>query len=439
MERRLLTGVLRAVERSTAYRDPAHWTRPVVIRWATVWVFDPYPEDAERLRARGRAARWLVGTGAATITYEKPPYDDRPRTVRCTAAQLEVLEALARVDGIPPLRDTLLTVRAAWADARSSVGDALPSWWCAYEDRIAAALETPTPTGLGIAADRLVDAWPEWLDGLKAARGIAAGASGYERVVSERVLGHSKRLAELRRAVAAHLVAADPQWADLPGEASASSVLAAYGVRRTAVTLDVAGPVCVEADGSRMDASRIEGLVRLPGQWAAAVAEAAQRACIRTVTTIENETAAWGYVEERGGPDGLATEGELVVYTSGFAATVGADAVAALWRALPAAEFRHWGDADAAGIQIWRDLVRRSGAPLRWWRTTVGWLDAALVRSPGIPLSPGERWTLEQLARDLRDEAAHDPEHAALQCAEALLRAGAKLEQEAFEPRIDAR
>lgn len=432
----LVAGVLRAVERSAAYADPAEWTRPVIVRWASAWSLDPHPEDAERMRARFRAASWLASTGAGIVTYHKAPYDDLPRTIRCTSTQAAVLEDLARAHGIVPLRETLAIVRNAWRALVETRPQSVPAWWCDYEARLAAALAGPAPVGLGIAADRLADGWPDWLDSVKAARGIASGVSGYERVVSERLLGYSKRLGDLRRAIAAHLVAADPQWIDR-GERSPTTVLAAYGVRRVPPALDIAGPITVIADGSTLDLRRIEGMARVAGTWAAALARAARDAGIESVTTIENETSAWSYVEERGGPIGLATSRELVVYTSGFATTIAADALAHLRAALPSVTFRHWGDADAAGLQIWLDLVRRSGAPLRWWRTTGAWVEAARARGAGMPLSAGERRALEQLVNRLQADLTIDPDRHALKCAEALLRSNLKIEQEAFEPDLD--
>lgn len=433
----LIAGVLRAVERSMGYRDPARWTKPVVIRWRTAWTLDPHPENSERHRSRLLAAQRLAEAGAATVTYDKPPYEDRPRTIRCTAAQCATLESLARANGITPLRDALATVRSAWQSIRQTPVRSIPVWWLEYETRITESLDNPAPSGIGITADRLVNEWPQWLDSLKAARGIAGGATGYERVVSERLLGHSKRLASVRRMVAAQLQAADPRWAESVNVLPASVVLAEYGVRRVAPTVDVAGPIYILADGSQLDVSRIEGLARLPGQWACAIAEAARAARIRTVTTVENETTAWGYVEECGGPEGLAKRRELVIYTSGFAATIGAETVANLKRALPDADFRHWGDADGPGMQVWLDLSRRSGTPLQWWRTTAAWVEKALSRSSGAPIMANERRVLEQLVQDLRGNPACDPGGHALACAEALLRVGLKIEQESFEPSLD--
>lgn len=434
-----MAGILRAVERSTSYRDPARWTKPVIIRWPSAWTLDPYPEDSERHHLRLLAAQRIAEAGAATVTYDKPPYEDRPRTIRCTSAQCGTLECLARASGITPLRDVLASIRSAWQSIRQTPIGVLPVWWLAYETRITVSLDNPVPSGIGIAADRLVDEWPEWLDSLKAARGISGGVTGYERVVSERLLGHSKRLASVRRTVAAHLQAADPRWEGSANGFSASAVLAEYGVRRVAPTIDVAGPIQIIADGSRLDLSRIEGLMRLPGQWGCAVAEGAREARIRTVTTVENETSAWGYVEECGGPEGLAERRELVVYTNGFATKIGAETLTSLSRALPGADFRHWGDADGPGIQVWLDLSRRSGAPLQWWRTTRTWVEKVVSRNSGLPITFNERRLLEQLVEDLRGNPASDPGGQALACAEALLRAGLKLEQESFEPSLDAK
>lgn len=432
----LVTGVLRAVERSAAYRLFIDWPKPVIVRWDTAWALDPVPEDAARHHARLAAAQWLVRTGAGTVTYDKPPFDDRPRTVRCIQAQFAVLVDLARSQGVTPLADAMHTLRDAWRSMQSLATESAPSWWTTYEARLGAALEGPAPAGIGMSLDRLVDEWPLWLDSVRAARGIASGVTGYERVVSERLLGQSKRLATMRHPVAAHLRAADPQWAGR-GNIHPASVLGAYGVRRIPPMLDVAGPLIVDADGSRVDVSRIEGLARCPGAWADAIGDGARAAGIQMVTTIENETSAWSYVEECGGGAGLAARRELVFYTSGFAAGVGADAVAALARQLPAAEFRHWGDADEYGIRIWLDLVRRTGAPLRWWRTTARWVVHANARGAGKRLTELERQSLRALVTDLRTDSSRDPDGAALRCAEALLHTGIKVEQEAFEPATD--
>ena len=437
MEACLVEGVLRAVERSAAYRNPDSWIKPVIVRWPTAWGFDPHPEDAERNRARLRAVQWLSQHGAGTVTYNKPPYDDRPRTIRCTASQCVALERLARENQVMPMRDALDSVRLAWQNVRQVPMESLPEWWLKYENTISTALSSSAPSGIGIAAERLVEEWPAWVDSLKAARGIAGGTAGYERVVSERLLGHSKRLAELRRIVAAHLVAADVRWGSSASGTAPSTILAEYGVRRVAQTVDVAGPICVVAEGSHVDVSRIEGLARLPGQWAVAIADAARAASISAVTTIENETTAWGYVEECGGPAGLSQRREIVVYTSGFATTTGADVLAKLTHALPSADFRHWGDADGPGIQVWLDLMRRSGAQLQWWRSSAAWVEGALARSAGTPLTLNERRSLLQIVRDLRSEPNLDLGGYALACAEALLRTGTKLEQEAFEPALD--
>ena len=434
----LVVGVLRAVERSAAYAAPETWTRPVIVRWATAWTLDPLPEDAARARERLQAAAWLAREGAGTVTYEKPPYDDRPRTIRCDRAQFAALEGLARTMGIPLLTDILVALREAWrVMAHVAPAEALPAWWLAYETRLAEALATPAPSGIGIAVERLIDEWSTWLDGVRAARGIAAGASGYERVVSERLLGHSKRLATLRRSVAAHLQVADPQWGGRGSEAP-GVVLDAYGVRRIAPMLDIAGPVVIEADGSRLDCGRIEGLARCPGTWAAAVTNGARNAGIAVVTTIENETSAWSYVEERGGPEGLRARRELVIYTSGFSTEVGVRTLAGLAVAIPEASFRHWGDADEHGLRIWQDLTRRANAPLTWWRTDAAWVMAAHARGAGTPLSAAERQSLAHWRETLAADAAATRDGVALGCADALLRLGVKIEQEAFEPALDA-
>lgn len=64
-------------------------------------------------------------------------------------------------------------------------------------------------------------------------------------------------------------------------------------------------------------------------------------------------------------------------------------------------------------------------------------MQKALSRQAGKPLTLSDRRALEQTIEDIGRDTARDPGGHALACAEAL-RAGAKIEQEAFEPALDS-
>jgi hypothetical protein len=54
----------------------------------------------------------------------------------------------------------------------------------------------------------------------------------------------------------------------------------------------------------------------LPDAWAEAWVDAVVSSGVRCVTTIENEYPFISYVEQAGGPSGLAGRDEIVVYTA---------------------------------------------------------------------------------------------------------------------------
>src|SRR5207249_1580578 len=83
---------------------------------------------------------------------------------------------------------------------------------------------------------------------LRAAVALAPGASGWERVISERIFGQSKRLAAVRALVLEILLRADPRW-DGVSRDDAGDVLEAYGVRRKAGLIRCAGRGTMEVAG----------------------------------------------------------------------------------------------------------------------------------------------------------------------------------------------
>jgi len=167
----------------------------------------------------------------------------------------------------------------------------------------------------------------------------------------------------------------------------------------------------------------------LPDSWADAWIDALIAAGIRRVTTIENEFPFLSYVEEAGGPLGLASRGEVAVYTGGFPTPRLTSSLAAL-AARSGARFQHWGDADVGGLRIWWFLRSRLARPLRLVRTTAAWL-ASESSSGGRPLTSVERQALVRTRGELARVAGADIEDA-LALLDALLDCGVKVEQERY-------
>src|SRR4051812_33344899 len=121
----------------------------------------------------------------------------------------------------------------------------------------------------------------------------------------------------------------------------------------------------------------------VPDAWADTWVAALVASEVQRVTTIENEYPFLSYIEEMGGPAGLASRGEVAVYTAGFPTPKLVLTLAHLARQSGAA-FQHWGDADVGGLRIWWLLRSRLACPLGLLRTTAAWV-AAESSSGGRP------------------------------------------------------
>ena len=147
---------------------------------------------------------------------------------------------------------------------------------------------------------------------------------------------------------------------------------------------------------------------------------------MRRITTIENEYPFLSYIEEAGGPAGLASRGEVAVYTAGFPTPRLVATLAAL-AARSGAAFQHWGDADVGGLRIWWFLRSRLACPLTLMRTTAEWV-AAEASSGGRPLSNVERQAFARMKKELLNAEGPDVDSARA-LIDALLEHGMKLEQ----------
>ena len=149
-----------------------------------------------------------------------------------------------------------------------------------------------------------------------------------------------------------------------------------------------------------------------------------------TVTTVENEYPFLSYVEEAGGPAALGARREVAVYTAGFPTPALVSTLVRLAERVPAATFRHWGDADVGGLRIWSLLRARLRRPVALYRTTAAWLRGESARG-GRALTALERHALGRLRSSL--ESAEDKDAAEVrELIDALLELGLKLEQERF-------
>jgi hypothetical protein len=195
----------------------------------------------------------------------------------------------------------------------------------------------------------------------------------------------------VRSAVIAVLVEADPRWAGVPPD-EAVDLLETYGVRRKPGLIRCAGAAALRVGTKIYALEDFAPAAHLPDAWADAWVAALVSAGVRRVTTIENEYPFLSYIEENGGPAGLASRREVAVYTAGFPTPRLAATLAQLARR-SGASFQHWGDADVGGLRIWWLLRSRLACPIGLLRTTASWVAAesssrgAVVVRRGAPVA----------------------------------------------------
>src|SRR5438034_7621891 len=153
-----------------------------------------------------------------------------------------------------------------------------------------------------MARERFKREGPDGFAALTAAAALATGgASGWERVVSERLFDDSKRLGAVRRRVVDLLIRADPRWDGIAPD-DASELLEAYGVCRKPGVLHCAGRATLQVACRFYCLEDFIPTAHLPGAWAASWVEALSSPAITCITTIENEFPFFAYVEESGAP-----------------------------------------------------------------------------------------------------------------------------------------
>lgn len=426
----ILRSLLERYERSRAFGQPGPWRQDIILRIdADVFPRAFHPDGREELQALHAAAELLEREGAARVTRHRGYATEVPREVRLGFTELAAAYHLAATFGFEPLADALARLRAHAERLRLQ---SLPEWMDGFLAQVVAGAAGADLSTLGVSRERLKRDWDDVADALTATAGLALGVHGWERVVSERLLGHSKRLAAVRARIVELLVRADPRWDGIPPE-DAADLLEAYGVRRKPGLIRCAGRGAIDIAGRTYRLEDFMPVAHLPEAWAGPWIDALARTDLACVTTIENEVPFLAYVEELGGAEGLGAKSEIVVYTAGFPSPVLVDSLAALAHRSSGVAFQHWGDADLGGLRIWWLLRARLGRPVALVRTTAAWLEDVAARG-GKPLGDGERSGLERLRRQLLASDAPDaPDVAdAVALVDALLRLGVKVEQERY-------
>jgi hypothetical protein len=427
--RELLRRLLEKYERSAAYGRPGPWRQDLIVRLdARTFPAAFAPDGREALADLRAAAEDLAQEHAVRLVRHRGFAAGVPHEVRMGAQEVARAYELAATFGFRPLAGDLGELAARVESLRAA---GTPAWMSRYLDRVAGGLAVADLSPLGMQRERFKRERRDVLDALTAAAALARGVTGWERVVSERIFGDSKRLGAVRALVVDVLLRADPRWEGLPRE-EAAELLDAYGVRRKPGLLRCAGRAPMKVGARVYDLEDFAPTAHLPEAWAGAWIDAIVEGPTRDITTIENEFPFLAYVEAAGGPSGLGDRDEIAVYVAGFPTPGLIDALAAVAARKPSLRFQHWGDADLGGLRIWWLLRTRLARAIALHRTQAEWLEETVRSGSGTPLDDVERAGLTRLRRQLAssDHASAPDVTDALRLIDALLRLGVKVEQE---------
>ncbi len=424
----LLSKLLGAHERSVSYGRPGPWPRDVILKLNAKAFPDAFAPDGRERRAEIiAAAKELASYGCLRIVYHgHGPLLGEPEELRLGPDSVNSAYEKAEKMGFQPLAVGLAAVSG---HAQELAKDA-PAWMKKFLEKLAERVLKAELSIIAMRPERFKREWRQVVAALTAAAALARGVSpNWERVISERIFHDSKLLGRIRSHVVAILIGADPRWEGVPIE-EATDLLEVYGVRRKPGLIRCAGAAVLRLGPRVYHLGDFVPAAHIPDAWADSWVNGVLQSNVNLITTVENEYPFLSYVEDAGGPTGLAARNELVVFTSGFPTPALVSVLTRLNQTRSDLFFQHWGDADVGGLRIWWFLRQRLQRPIQFLRTNAEWVKSEAAKG-GRRLSGPERAALRRLDAELGSITGSDV-CTARELIKALLENGRKLEQERF-------
>lgn len=178
----------------------------------------------------------------------------------------------------------------------------------------------------------------------------------YIREFSVRCFGDSKELEKKQGLIGKILRRFSDDFAEMDNDA----ILAEYGIYHTPDYIYVKGYGCLSIGRPNSCEVNLENLqqgIGLSGEDLDSL-EWAGNTPIKKVLTIENLTTFFRWNEPY----------SILIYLGGYHNAVRRKFLQKLYSAFPDAEFFHFGDIDAGGFEIYRNLCDRTGIPFRIYR-----------------------------------------------------------------------
>ncbi len=140
-------------------------------------------------------------------------------------------------------------------------------------------------------------------------------------------------------------------------EKDIAEILAEYGIYHTPNYVYLKGQVSLTIDQTMYDIGNLKQGIGISGEDLSEI-RFCDISAVKKVITIENLTTFFRFVEPE----------SLIIYLGGYHNSVRRALLKAVYEALPDAEYYHFGDIDAGGFEIYRDLCVKTKIPFQMYR-----------------------------------------------------------------------
>lgn len=161
-------------------------------------------------------------------------------------------------------------------------------------------------------------------------------------------------------------------------------ILAEYGIYHTPNYVHLKGQLSFRIYETEFDLANLKQGIGISGEDLSAI-RFGEMSAIKRVITIENLTTFFRWEEPE----------SLIIYLGGYHNAVRRALLKAVYEALPDAEYYHFGDIDAGGFEIYRDLCQKTGIPFEMYRMNLDTLKA--YQEYGRELTENDRIRLRKI------------------------------------------
>lgn len=161
-------------------------------------------------------------------------------------------------------------------------------------------------------------------------------------------------------------------------------ILAEYGIYHTPNYVHLKGQLSFRIYETKFDLANLKQGIGISGEDLSAI-RFCEMSAIKRVITIENLTTFFRWEEPE----------SLIIYLGGYHNAVRRALLKAVYEALPDAEYYHFGDIDAGGFEIYRDLCQKTGIPFEMYRMNLDTLKA--YQEYGRELTENDRIRLRKI------------------------------------------